>query len=176
MFEVIKQSLTGFALVVSSFFVPSGEMPVLKLKSIDKNISGYEIEYKLNMAWNRKLEELVDAGIPFRLRVTLESDKNDNIQFFRTLHYNVLDYSYAYIDSAGKQVQWSPQKYNLIHLALKDFGRFKFVVNNRASNCILKIELLPGWVSHLKRNVDMSQIWGKKSLTIQTDLIKASKK
>ena len=156
--------------------LPNTVEPELHLKTIEESIVSYELTYNLDMAWNKQIEELVDAGIPFRLHIMLEPNKDNKQSFFRTLNFNILNYTYSYTDSINGKIQKSAKRYNLINLALLDFSEFKFHINKAATSSSISIELMPGWVSHLNRSVDMSEIWGKKNLYLFTDFKEALKK
>jgi hypothetical protein len=164
MWENVQQGLFGFILVAAQWLSPGGQKPELKIADIKPDSSGYEISCKMDLAWNKQMEQLVDAGVPLRFKILSVTDTGDSTLFFRTLEFNVVDYTYTFTDSTVSKVKKS-KKYPLVLLALKNFSKWKVLAPKSANQCRIDAILLPSRVSRLNRTVDMSMIWGQKKVS-----------
>jgi hypothetical protein len=164
MFETIRQGFTGLALFLGQWLSTGEGKATLEIKSARLVDSLFEVSCVMDMGWNQQLEELVDAGIPLPFRITAVTDKNDSAVFYRTLRYNIIDYTYTFADSSADLTVVSKQ-YPLIYLVLEDFRRWKFRLSSAVAGCTITAELLPSRVSRLNRVVDLSQVWGQKKVS-----------
>ena len=114
---------------------------------------------KLDIAWNKQLEQLIDAGIPLCYKIYHYTDKSDTVDFYRSLYFNMVDYTYCYTDSTDKFRKKS-KPYSLIDLALRDFCHWEISIPNNASICKVEVVILPSKAEQLNRVVDMSRVWG----------------
>jgi hypothetical protein len=118
---------------------------------------------KMDPGWNDQLEKLIDAGIPLRFRISYYTDKSDTVAFYRSLQFNMIDFSYIYIDSTDtKNVRSHP--YPMVLLALRDFCSWKIVIPYDATSCKVEAVILPSRAEQLNRFVDMSRIWGRQEV------------
>jgi hypothetical protein len=164
--EVIKQGVIGFALYVGNWLLPANDDASISVVSIaDNGRPACLVAVKMEMAVNPQLEELIDAGIPMRMRFSTITDENDSIVLYRTLFCNVASLKYHFSDSMETGVACS-KEYPMILLALKDFCRWDFSVPRSAKECRTEIEILYSRVSQLNRTVDMSRVWGQKRIKI----------
>jgi hypothetical protein len=120
----------------------------------------------MEMAWNKQLEQLVDAGIPLCFMIAVITDRGDSAVFYRTLKANIIDYTYSYADSSHDVIIVS-KNYPLVYLALDDFRRWKFRVAKNVTRCQVEVTLLPSRVSRLNRMVDMSDVWGQRKISAE---------
>jgi hypothetical protein len=168
MLEPVKEGLLGFFLVLGLWLSPGTERAEIHLRDVEPVAGGYVLRCAMDIAWNEQLGELVDAGIPFRLRIGCVTDAGDTATFCRTLRCDIADYTYTFRDSSiqnfGDTVQVS-KRYSQVLVALRDFTRWSFEVSASASSCRIEAELLQSTVSQLNRRVDMSQIWGQRRVS-----------
>lgn len=165
MFETVRQGFTGLVLFVGQWLSPGGGEASLSVKSVKQVDSMFEVQCRMDLAWNQELENLVDAGIPLHFRISAVTDRNDSAVFFRTLNYSVIDYTYTFTDSSAGLVVVS-QKYPLVYLALEDFCRWKFRLQAQVAGCTIAAEMLPSRATRLNRMVDMTRVWGQKKVSV----------
>jgi len=163
MFDAVKQGFTGLVLFVGQWLSPGGEQAGLRIEDVREDSAAWVLSCKMKIAWNDQLEQMVDAGIPLRFQILAVTDQNDSAVFYRFLSFNMMDYTYTYADSTAERRTVS-QKYPLVYLALKDFCQWKFRVVKSAASCKITAVLLPSRVSRLNRMVDLSQLWGQRSV------------
>jgi len=148
-------------------------LPELDVKDILVVDRGYQVQCHMDMAWNNQLTELIDAGIPLRLRITATANTGERVSFIRTLAFDIEDYSYTYSDSSienyGDSIFLS-KRYPQILLAVRDVGRWQIYISDNTQSCVIEVELLPSRVSRLDRKIDMSQLWGQRKLSETFDL------
>jgi hypothetical protein len=128
----------------------------------------------MEMSLDRRLEELIDAGIPLNFRFTAVSDNQDTVSIVRSLRCNVADLTYTYSDSSKSAVRTS-KKYPMILLALRDYSRWEFGVSAPSRLCTVEAEILYSRVSQLNRSVDMSRIWGHQKIKTEFPLAETKK-
>lgn len=119
---------------------------------------------KLDIAWNKQLESLVDAGIPLYYKISYYTDISDSVIFYRSLHFNMVDFTYTFTDSTEKKVSNS-KAYSLIDLALRDFCRWDIVIPKKATACKIDVLILPSKAAQLNKVVDMSRVWGQQKVS-----------
>jgi hypothetical protein len=120
---------------------------------------------KMDIAWNTQLEQLVDAGIPLNFKICWLVNSPDTISFVRSLHFNMVDYTYHFTDSVTGILK-SSSDYSLVHLALRDFCKWEIVVPDSAPFCKVIVLILPSKAEQLNRMVDMSRVWGQQHIAI----------
>ncbi|MBN1128103.1 MAG: hypothetical protein JXA71_03910 [Chitinispirillaceae bacterium] len=163
-FESIKQGVIGLLLFTGNWLSPGDDAASLAVVSMKKiTPATWKVTIKMEMPLNRRLEELVDAGIPLNFRFTAISDRADTAATIRSLRCNVVDLTYTFTDSASTMVTTS-KKYPMILLALRDFSRWEFTLPYEATACAVEAEILYSRVSQLNRSVDMSKVWGHQKL------------
>lgn len=168
--EPLRQGLLGFILYLSHWLSPGTENATLdadfeKFLNRDSAI----IRCKMDIGWNEQMEKLVDAGIPLSFKISDYSDGTDSATFYRTLYFNVVNYTYTFEDSTKVKVRRS-QVYPMILLALRDFCRWDIVVPRNAANCRVEVHILPGRAEQLDMLVDMSRVWGRQKVSGSFDL------
>jgi hypothetical protein len=160
--ETLKQGIMGLTLFAGNWFLPANENASLAVASINQNqSSAYHVTIKMNLALNRQLEELIDAGVPLNMRFIAITDKSDTVLLTRSLNCNVATLTYKFSDSTQTRVKHS-KEYPMILLALKEYCCWDFDVPDSATAFTAEVEILYSSVSQLGRTVDMSQIWGRK--------------
>lgn len=118
---------------------------------------------KMDASWNDQLEKLIDAGIPLKFKISYYSDKSDTVAFYRSLQFNMIDFTYSFIDSsAGKTNRSHP--YPMVLLAFRDFCSWKIIIPYDATTCKVEARILPSRAEQLNRYVDMSKIWGRQEV------------
>jgi hypothetical protein len=162
-FESIKQGVVGLLLFAGNWILPPDENAALALVTAKKDEASWTVVIKMEMSLDRRLEQLIDAGIPLNFRFTAISDKNDTVSTVRSLRCNVADLTYSFTDSLPAGVNAS-KSYPMILLAMRDFTRWKFSLPSGAAACGVEAEILYSRVSRLDRTVDMSRIWGHQKL------------
>ncbi|MFP4417017.1 MAG: hypothetical protein ACOC41_05160 [Chitinivibrionales bacterium] len=158
----IREGILGLLLFFSNWISPVKEQASLEVEKISRADKHYVIQCEMDIAWNRQLEQLVDAGIPLRFRMQVSSRKDSSV-FFRTLSFNLADLTYSFLDSSSDQTVRSRQ-YPMILLALRDFCRWSMVVSTSSGECRIEAAILPSRAEQLNRLVDMSKIWGREKL------------
>jgi len=165
----VRDGVVGFFLFFAHWLSPeTGKADI----DIDFNnyISTESIVYKckLDIAWNNQLEQLVDAGIPLCYKISYYTDKSDTVSFYRSLHFNMVNYSYKFTDSTEQSVRKS-KSYSLIDLALRDFCRWEILIPYNSSACRVDVSILPSKAAQLNKVVDMSRVWGQQKVTTAFD-------
>lgn len=118
---------------------------------------------RLETTINRQLEQLIDAGIPLRFKFTNITSEHDSLTFYRTLQFDMIDFTYTWSDSS-KEKHTHSDRYSLIHLAMRDFCKWKIETPENSQLCRIEITILPSKAEQLNRVVDMSKIWGQQKL------------
>ncbi len=162
--DPVRDGILGLLLFFTHWISPGNDQAFIKPVEISRAENHYIIECRMEIAWNRRMEQLVDAGIPLRYRMSTTSDRQDTSHFFRTLRFNVVDFTYSFSDSSSHEVIES-KKYPMILLALRDFCRWNTVVSGGTSVCRVEAEILPSHAEQLDRLVDMSRIWGREKVS-----------
>jgi hypothetical protein len=109
------------------------------------------------------MADLIDAGIPLRLKMSSFCEPGGSSSFFvRTLSYDLISSSYSFADTiktpALKDSVFTSRRYGNAVMALRDFCRWKVCVPGAAKTVKIEAEMLPGYASRLNRTVDMSNI------------------
>jgi len=166
MLEGVKQGFLGLLLFVGHTFLPEKDEAGLTVRAV-KPVSeqAVEVVVRLDMVLNRQMEQLVDAGVPLRFKISAFHSGGDTSSFFRTLKFNLADYKYTYSDSADGLVSVS-RPYPMIHLALLDFCEWEFQASLQAAWYVFEAEILPSRVSRLNRTVEMSRLWGQSKVNV----------
>lgn len=161
--------LLGLLLYLGSWLSPEAERASLDTR-FDRFINNQNVSFtcQMDIAWNRRLEQLVDAGIPLRFKIISFTDKSDTSLFYRSLYFDVVKYTYTFIDSSELKVTKS-DSYPLVHLVLRDFCRWKMEIPEDASSCRIEVQILPSRAEQLNRVVDMSRIWGRQKVYLRFD-------
>lgn len=162
----MRDGLLGLILFISHWLSPETGTASIGVEFLKEETLSYQYLCKFDIAWNRQLEQLVDAGIPLRFNILCFSDKSDSLQFTRTLLFDMVNFTYNYLDSTAGAVRAS-EKYKLVHLALRDFCKWKFSVQKNANLCRVEVTILPGMARELNRVVDMSRVWGQQKIFYQ---------
>jgi hypothetical protein len=159
-----NDGIVGFFLFFAHWLSPQTGKAAIEI-DFSKNLSPDAIicKCKLDIAWNKQLEQLIDAGIPLCYKIYHFSDKSDTVSFYRSLHFNMVDYSYNYTDSTEKARKKS-KSYSLVDLALRDFCRWEIEIPKNASVCKVEVVILPSKAEQLNRIVDMSRVWGQQKV------------
>ena len=165
----MHDGLLGLILFISHWLFPAAERASLSVH-FDKVVEMQAVQFQSNLdiAWNRRLEQLVDAGIPLRFKILSFTDCSDTVMFYRSLYFDMVHFTYMFIDSSGCQISRS-QQYSLIHLALRDYTKWKIKIPQEASVCRIEAHILPSRAEQLNRVVDMSRVWGQQKVLFQFD-------
>jgi hypothetical protein len=171
-----RDGIVGFFLFFAHWLSPETEKAAIDINLGKLNTpSSVTCKCKLDIAWNKQLEQLVDAGIPLHFRIRYFTDKSDTIDLYRTLHYKLIDYTYSYTDSVASTKKLS-KSYPLIDLVLRDFCRWQFEIPKNASFCKVEAEILPSRAERFDRYVDMSRVWGQQKVIVSFNPKENSKK
>ncbi len=162
----MRDGLLGLILFIGHWLSPETGTASISVEFLKDETLSYQFLCKFDIAWNRQLEQLVDAGIPLRFNIHCFSDKSDTLRFTRTLLFDMVNFTYNFLDSAAGTVK-SSESYKLVHLALRDFCKWKFSVSKDANLCRVEIAILPGMARELNRVVDMSRVWGQQKIFYQ---------
>lgn len=171
MFESIAQGFVGLALFVTQLVSPAAERVELRPDKIEYQGAAAIIRTNLTLPLDPQAEQLIDAGVPLRVRIIIRPEGGQDKYLQRTLRFNTTDYSYTYSDSSGNGIQ-SSRKYAMVLLALKDFGRIETVVSRSSGRVTLMAEVLPSRIERLNRTVDMRRLFGKASAELNLTLDK----
>jgi hypothetical protein len=169
MLEAIQQGFLGLVLFFSQWAVPAEGPSRLGVESVVVvSRDSLRVRCRMEFVLSKQVEELVDAGIPLRFRMTCVTDRSDTASFLRILTFDVADYTYTIADSMGSLSRIS-QKYPMILLAIRDFSRWEWVIPRSADMCRIEACILPSPVKQLGRSVDMSKVWGQKKASCLID-------
>jgi hypothetical protein len=75
----------------------------------------------------------------------------------------MIDFTYTWTDSS-RGISTSSEKYSLIHLAMRDFCKWKLTIPQSTQTCRIEVTILPSKAEQLNKVVDMSKIWGQQKL------------
>ena len=98
----MREGLLGLLLYLTHWLAPEAERASIDarfVRFIDEQTVSFNCQ--MEIAWNKRLEQLVDAGIPLRFRIASFSDKSDTVLFYRSLFFDVVNYTYTFSDSGG---------------------------------------------------------------------------
>jgi len=168
MFEQLRNGFLGMFLVIGQWLSPGGERPDIEVTSVKRAAGAYVVQCAMTMGWNDELEAMVDAGIPLRVKFGLYCEGGDSTVFVRTLRCDVADLTYAFSDSGAagdRDARYASGTYPQVLLALRDFSRWTCTVPAGGRTCRIAAELLPSVATRLNRTVDMSGIWGQRSIS-----------
>ncbi len=160
----MNNGLIGLILYLAHWLSPGtgvSEIDIAFLKKTENNSSVFQC--RLESVDNRQLEQLIDAGIPLRFKFTYTFNDQDTVSFFRTLQFEMIDFTYTWTDSSNG-TSTSSEKYSLIHLAMRDFCKWKLTVPQNSQTCRIEVTILPSRAEQLNKVVDMSKIWGQQKL------------
>lgn len=142
----------------------------IKISAVRELSTHYILECVVAIDWNDRLSDLVDAGIPVRIRVLSYSDIGDTLVSIKTLQCNLRDYTYNYCDSVrvGGECRVSVSKqYHQIFLAVRDYTTVTRSFSRRATILYVEALLLPSSVSHLNRSIDISELCGARKYFVK---------
>ncbi len=163
MVNQLKDGVVGLALFLSQWLSAGGQVPAITLAHIQASEKGIYITTSISITVKEQLNDLLDAGIPIRLRMQASSDAGDTLTLLRTLSCNISDYTYTIIDSS---VNMKPayravsKRYTQALVAFKDYVRFEAMVSPTSRTIHFEAMLLPSKASQLNRSVDMSSLLG----------------
>lgn len=160
----MNDGIIGLILYLAHWLSPGtgvSEIDIAFLKKAENNTSIFQC--RLESADNDQLEQLIDAGIPLRFKFTNTIDDQDTVCFFRTLQFEMIDFTYTWTDSSNGKSTCS-EKYSLIHLAMRDFCKWKLTIPQNTQSCRIEVAILPSRAEQLNKVVDMSKIWGQQKL------------
>ncbi len=165
----VRDGLVGFFLFFAHWLSPQTEKASIGIDFHDYRTPEVVIfKCKLDIGWNKQIEQLVDAGIPLQYRILHFTDKSDTVYFFRTLNFDMVRYTYNFTDSNERAIRRS-KDYALINLALRDYCRWEIEVPNGASACKVDVTIMPSKAERLNKVVDMSRVWGQQRVSIGFD-------
>ncbi len=163
MFDRLSEGLLGLFIFLSNWFSPANSSEEIRIAAAKEFSLGYSIECAIKLDWNEQMSDLVDAGIPLRLKITSYSDRGDSLYILRTLLCDIGDYTYTFCDSLGTPLTdsvFTSRKFSQIYRAVREYSRWQYHLSKEATQFYMEAELLPSWVSQLDRNLDMSAIVG----------------
>lgn len=162
----MRDGLLGLILFLGHWLSPETGKASIDAMFLRRESQYIQFQCDFDIAWNRQLEQLVDAGIPLRFNIVHCTDLMDTVQFTRTLNCDMVNFTYSFIDSSKEGVVKS-HSYKFIPLALRDFSKWNFHINHEANVCKIEVAILPGLAIQLNRVVDMSRIWGQQKVLCQ---------
>jgi hypothetical protein len=168
MLNELKDGAIGLALFISQWISIGGSAPAITLESVAYVNKQVVINSSISFTVKDQFTDLLDAGIPVRLRVSIISDVEDTITLLRTLTCKLSDYTYTIIDSSigmKPSYVYVSKKYSQAIVALHDYAQFSMVVSSTATSIKIEATLLQSRASQLNRIVDMSQLFGFQKLS-----------
>jgi hypothetical protein len=160
----MNNGLFGLILYLAHWLSPGtgvSEIDIAFFKKVENNACVFQC--KLESVDNNQLEQLIDAGIPLRFKFTNTFNDQDTLIFYRTLQFEMIDFTYTWTDSSNGKSTCS-EKYSLIHLAMRDFCKWKLTIPQTTQTCRIEVSILPSRAEQLNKVVDMSKIWGQQKL------------
>jgi hypothetical protein len=174
--EPISQGLLGLILYLSHWLSPDMGKAELTAAAVQLSHSQTVVaRCRMDLAWNNRLEQLVDAGVPLRFRFICYIDNTDSVFFFRTLSCDIVNYTYTITDSNSLSTKNSGE-YQMVLLALKNFCTWDMPLPSSAQSCRIEAQILPSRAARLDRMVDMSRIWGQRKVSCELNLNKRNRK
>ena len=162
----MRDGLLGLLLFLGHWLSPETKTASIGVELLKEEAQYCQFLCKFDIAWNRQLEQLVDAGIPLGFNILCFSDKSDTTHFTRTLLFDMVNFTYNFVDSTVNTVR-SSEKYRLVHLTLRDFCKWNCYASKDAKLCRIEVTILPGMAKELNRLVDMSRVWGQQKIFYQ---------
>lgn len=142
----------------------------IKVSAVKELSTQYVLECVVAIDWNDRLSDLVDAGIPVRIRVLSYSDVGDTLVSIKTLQCNLSDYTYRCCDSVrvdGDVRVRVSKPYYQIFLAIREYTTVTRSFSRRATMFCVEALLLPSSVSHLNRSIDISELCGARKYFVK---------
>jgi hypothetical protein len=169
MLESIQQGFLGLILFFSQLFVPAEGVSRLDVESVTPATPrALHVRCKMDFVLSDQMEQIIDAGIPLRFRMTSVTDKSDTAAFTRTMAFNVADYTYTIVDSVGGAAR-TPATYPMVLLAMRSYCTWEVTIPSDAEMCRVEANILPSRVSQLNRMLDMSKVWGQRRVSTLFD-------
>ncbi|MFP4522142.1 MAG: hypothetical protein ACLFQK_08360 [Fibrobacterota bacterium] len=168
MIESLTRGAAGLAMVVWSWFTPppSAGIEIVNIKSSN---TSYIVSCRMNLGWNKKLEQILDAGIPLKMRYYSASGTDSIKTETRVLSFIIEDYSYR-TSRIAKSDTVDGKSHDMVLFALKDFQRWEFSVPDTVKKCEIGAEVMLTRAPELGRIVDVSRIWGYKRIKKEIEL------
>jgi hypothetical protein len=168
MLDQIAGGLAGLILFLGQWLSPGAQQAELMISAVSRKAHCYAIECKLSMAWNEQLSDLVDAGIPLRMKVIARTDAGDSLVIQRTFTCNVAEYTYSYTDSihvTGIDSVKRSAAYSQILVGMRNCIKWTLCISHQAKHCGIEAHMLPSRVPHLNRSIDVSSLCGFRKLS-----------
>lgn len=157
----MHDGIIGLILYLAHWLSPGADVADINIEFLRVRENRTAVfQCQLETSINRQLEQLIDAGIPLRFKFSNFSSDNDSLTFFRTLQFDMSDFTYMWTDSSGEHCTHS-QKYSLIHLAMRDFCKWRIETPENSNSCRIEVTILPSRAEQLNKIIDMSKIWGQ---------------
>lgn len=157
----MHDGIIGLILYLAHWLSPGADVTDINiefLRVLENRTAVFQCQLETSI--NRQLEQLIDAGIPLRFKFSNLMDENDSLIFFRTLQFDMSDFTYMWTDSSGGHCTYS-EKYTLIHLAMRDFCKWRIETPQNSTSCRIEVTILPSRAEQLNKVIDMSKIWGQ---------------
>jgi hypothetical protein len=168
MFGKMADGFIGLALFISQWLGPGGEQDAVRIDEAVALAQGIRVKCAITIAWNDQMSDIVEAGIPLRLRIATITDNHDTTTFIRTLTCTMTDYTFTFADSAIAATPVDPvvsRKYSQMLIAVRDFSHWQVMLPAASRHSRFEAELLPSRAARLNRTVDVSGICGCKKFS-----------
>lgn len=163
MLENIADGFLGLFMFFAHWISPGGNEGEIKIVALQELATHTAMECVISFDWNTRMSDLIDAGIPMRMRIVSFSDiGGDTTVSLRTLTCDVGDYTYSFNDSLSGAVDTVriSRKFRQIYRALKEYRRVNRTFSVHATALFIQATLLPSRVPHLNRSIDLSELCG----------------
>src|SRR3989339_863412 len=123
MLSQLSQGISGFFLFVAGWLSPATDEFSLHFDEPKQTASAWQCAFELQGSFDPRLSDIVDAGIPLLVSVTVKQPEGRSAHMIRVLQYDAIKMTYTYSDSLSGKVVCS-KSYSFINTALHDFRKF----------------------------------------------------
>ena len=161
MLSQLSSGISGLFLFVAGWLSPATDEFSLHFEKPQQGVSAWQCDFELQGSFDPRLSDIIDAGIPLIVDVTVKQQSNRTVHLVRVLQYDAVKMTYAYSDTlSGKKVH--SESYNFINTALRDFRKFhvEFPKSETLTALTGEMVILPSLVPRLGRKVDLQVLFG----------------
>jgi hypothetical protein len=168
MLENVADGFLGLFMFFAHWLSPGDDQGEIRIAAVEELKGRTALECVISFDWNSRMSDLVDAGIPLRLRILSYSNRGDTTLSVRSFICDVREYTYYFSDSLIVPVcdsVYVSRTYRQLYRALREYKRVPRSFTSTATSFHVEAVLLPSRVSQMNRSIDMSDICGFRKLS-----------
>lgn len=168
MLQNVADGFLGLFMFFAHWLSPGDDQGEIKVAAVRELHGRAVLECVIAFDWNNRMSDLVDAGIPMRLRIFSCSNLGDTIISIRSFICDVSAYDYYICDSLVAPPSdgvYLSKRHRQLYGALREFQRVSRSFDTASSSIHFEAVLLPSRVSQMNRSIDISDICGFRKLS-----------